>query len=165
MVYLSHNWGMGDSDCMPCFEPVDVHHRTRTNSTAGDTVHEHRSEEHALLINGTLTGGHQQPEPAINGHRKVTSGHLHLSVELSPTASAAAAATGGSVGLVKSAGSLSNKKKSSPSEGSEHHLLRKPLTPAASEDHHDSDYDEISIHPLSNQVSFKELWEGWANKR
>lgn len=157
MVYLSHNWGMGDSDCMPCFEPVDVHHRTRTNSTAGDTVHEHRSEEHALLINGTLTGGHQQPEPAINGHRKVTSGHLHLSVELSPTASAAAA-TGGSVGLVKSAGSLSNKKKSSPSEGSEHHLLRKPLTPAASEDHHDSDYDEISIHPLSNQVSFKELW-------
>lgn len=141
---------MGDSDCMPCYEPVQVlHHRTRTNSTGTSHVvvasdHETVSHHHAQEHDGTITG----PGAATldcNGHlnqRKVEGGGNGVrGSQLSRGNSISGDAVDGSGTTVVG-----------KSEG-DHILLRKPLTPAVSEDHHDSDYDEISILPLSNQVS------------
>lgn len=130
---------MGDSDCMPCYEPVQVlHHRTRTNSTGTSHVvvasdHETVSHRHAQEHDGTITGpAAAKVEGGGNGVR---------GSQLSRGSSISGDAVDGSGTTVVG-----------KSEG-DHLLLRKPLTPAVSEDHHDSDYDEISILPLSNQVS------------
>lgn len=135
---------MGDSDCVPCYETVDVHHRPQTTTTTATTVpssvsiRSQRRHEHHDRLNVDPTGLHGAGAP--NGGVVVVSsnGHNHRKF---------------SVAGNESVVGLSNKKSGEGDLQQQHHLLRKkPLTPAASEDHHDSDYDEISIHPLSNQV-------------
>lgn len=159
MVYLSNNWGMGDSDCMPCYEPVDVllHHRARTNSTGRDHPSEQTLLNHRLVLDGSATSVVPNAQ-----HRKVEAGNgvrrpPELSVELSHRGSGSGGGGGGGGANGaggESDGSVATSVSGVIAEASDQHLLlRKPLTPAASEDHHDSDYDEISIHPLSNQVS------------
>lgn len=157
MVYLSHNWGMGDSDCMPCYEPVDVHHRIRTNSTGHvDSVNNHRHvDDHVLLRRLDGSAPHQATtvpsSPSSNGHqRKIEQAGLALGIGrgFGPAEGLVQTAGGGSV-----VGGGAGGQAAGAVDDEHNRVLRKPLTPAASEDHHDSDYDEISIHPLSNQVS------------
>ena len=157
--------GMGDFQCMPCYEPVDVHHRIRTNSTGvvvvSDLVnsghHRLQDQQHDLQVfdgcgsAGTTTSASHNAT-TVNLLRKIDGGSSNgvvvqrcqqLPVELS------ARSGSGRGGLAEGGGGAKKAE-----EDDDHHVpLRKPLTPAVSEDHHDSDYDEISIHPLSNQVS------------
>ena len=110
MVYFSHNWGMGDSDCIPCYKNV-VQQSTNGQQTA------------QLLLQ----------HPTTTKSAKVQQSEVNCTVvpQLSPQKKA-----------LSSSGENNN---------SIQQLLRPSLTPAQSEEHHDSDY-EISIHPLSNQV-------------
>lgn len=148
MVYLSHNWGMGDSDCMPCYEPVDVHHHHRTRTTSTGTVAGVESVNHTHHVDGpTITG---TPSVTVSPASLLRNGVVHCQQLPVGELSRGLVGGGGGGGAAESDG---QKKEVLKAEVDHQVLLRKPLTPAASEDHHDSDYDEISIHPLSNQVS------------
>lgn len=155
MVYLSHNWGMGDSDCMPCYEPVDVHHRIRTNSAG--SVLATNVDRHRIYADHVIDGSaaaaadssvaHHHQQHHINGQHRRLEGVLSQQGRVGASGEE-------SDGLVKSVLATGGGAKAEGGVVADHPILirKQTLTPAASEDHHDSDYDEISIHPLSNQV-------------
>lgn len=135
MVFLSHSWGMGDSsECcaVPCYNNVVVHHhqQQRSSTTSNNSIsgsggnHHHHQHHHGQQQH------HVQSDQCVDVPQA-----LQLQLQQQQVS-----------------GKSINKKSPTTAAGSEK-TVRHKLLSASLEDHHDTDCDEISIHPLNNQVS------------